>query len=97
MYCAVTRQTTSGSPPGGWLPGECLSVEEALRLYTCDGAYAAGTEDATGRLKPGYYADFILLDRDILSIPHREIKDIQVLATWVAGEMVYSNFQQRLI
>jgi len=89
IYCAVTRQTAAGEPPGGWQREQCLSVEEALKLYTCDAAYAAGTEDVVGRLKPGYYADFILLDRDILNIPHEEIKDVSVLSTWVGGEQVY--------
>ena len=91
IYCAVTRQTAAGEPPGGWHPEQCLSVEEALRLYTCDAAYAAGTENVTGCLKPGYYADFILLDRDILSIPHQDIKDVNVLSTWVAGGQVYDK------
>ena len=91
IYCAVTRQTAAGEPPGGWHPEECLSVEEALRLYTCDAAYAAGTENVVGRLEPGYYADFILLDRDILNIHREEIKDINVLSTWVGGEQVYGK------
>jgi len=91
IYCAVTRQTAAGEPPGGWLPEERLTVEEALQLYTYDGAYAAGIEEVVGRLKPGQYADFILLDRDIFSIPHEEIKDICVLTTWVGGERVHDT------
>jgi hypothetical protein len=90
IYCAVTRQTAAGDPTGGWLPEERLTVEEALRLYTYDAAYAAGTEDKACQLREGHYADFILLDRDILSIPVEEIKDIRVLATWVGGELVYN-------
>jgi len=91
IYCTVTRQTAAGEPPGGWLPDECLALEEALRLYTYDGAYAAGNEDIVGRIKPGQYADFIQLDRDIFDIPHNEIKEIRVLTTWVGGEIVYKN------
>ena len=88
IYCAVTRQNAAGEPPGGWLPEERLTLEDALRLYTYDGAYAAGIEDVVGRIKPGQYADFILLDRDIFKIPHEEIKEIHVLTTWVGGEIV---------
>ena len=91
IYCAVTRKTAAGEPPGGWLPKERLTLEEALRLYTYDGAYAASTEDIVGCIKPGQYADFILLDCDIFKIPQEEIKEIKVLTTWVGGEIVYSK------
>ena len=90
IYCAVTRQTSKGDPPSGWQPEERLSVEEALYLYTRDGAYAIGMEDVSGSLKPGYYADFIVLDRDILNIPHEEIKNVRVCSTWVGGKKATS-------
>ena len=47
----------------------------------------------SGSLKPGYYVDFIVIDRDILSIPHEEIKNVRVCATWVGGKLVYASIK----
>ncbi len=88
LYAAVTRQDRDGKPPGGWYGKQKLTREEALRLFTIDAAYAAFMEERVGSLEPGKWADFILIDRDYFKVPESEIDDIQVLATYVAGERV---------
>ncbi|MCL1994293.1 MAG: amidohydrolase [Spirochaetes bacterium] len=91
IYCAVTRASADGHPAEGWNPKERLTIEESLRAYTVDAAYAAHLEKSSGRIAPGLFADFILLDRDILNIPHEEIKDIKVLAAWVDGKRIFGE------
>jgi len=66
-------------------PEECLTVREALDMYTLGGAYAAMQEHRLGRLLPGYQADFVLLDKDICSSP-RDLLGVNVLEVWVAGQ-----------
>lgn len=91
FYAAVTRQDADGFPPEGWQPEQALTREEALRGFTLDAAYAAFMEDATGSLTPGKYADFVVLSRDIMTVPAREILEAEVVATYVSGERVYAR------
>ena len=90
IYAAVTRRTLDGANPDGWVTQQKITVEEALRAYTWEAAYASFEEDVKGTLKPGMLADFVLLDRDITAIPPEEIADAQVLKTVVGGRIVYS-------
>jgi predicted amidohydrolase YtcJ len=90
IYAAVTRRTLDEVHPGGWVPEQKVSVEEALAAYTRDAAYASFEEDVKGVLKPGRLADFVLLDRDITAIPAEEIRDARVLQTIVGGRVVHS-------
>ena len=89
IYAAVTRQDLDGNPGGGWMPSERLTIDEAVRAFTIDAAYAAHEEERRGSLVPGKLADFVVLSRDIMTIPHRDIPHIEVLATVVGGNMVY--------
>ena len=89
LHAAVTRQGQDGQPPGGWLPGEKLTREQALHLFTEGAARAAHQEAVVGRLLPGYAADFILVRDDFFSVPAGEIWNNQVLATYVAGRRVF--------
>jgi hypothetical protein len=86
IYEAVTRRTSSGRVVG---PEEAIGVIDAIRVYTWNGAYLGRDEDLLGSVEAGKLADLIVLDRDILSCPVEEIKDIQVLATIVGGQVVY--------
>jgi len=65
-------------------PEECLTLREALDLYTLGGAYAAMQEHRLGRLAPGYQADFVVLDKDICHSP-TDLLSVKVLEVWVAG------------
>jgi predicted amidohydrolase YtcJ len=89
IYAAITRQDASGEPPGGWHPEQRMTREEALRSFTLDAAYAAFEEDAKGSLEPGKLADFIVIDRDVMTCEPREILDTRVLQTVIGGEVVY--------
>jgi predicted amidohydrolase YtcJ len=91
MYASITRQSRAGLPEGGWIPEEGLSREETLHSFTLAAAYAAHQEDRLGSLEPGKWADFIVVDQDYMTIPASEIDDIQVIQTWVGGEMVYER------
>jgi hypothetical protein len=62
-----------------------------LTLYTRNGAYAGFEEEKKGSLTPKKLADFIVVDRDVLSVPADELKDVQVLETWVGGQRVYEG------
>lgn len=91
IYSAVTRQRRNGEPEGGFYPEERVSVTDAIDCYTIEGAYMEGNEDRKGRIKPGYFADFIVLDRDIFTIDPMDIPNIEVEATYVDGDCVYSK------
>ena len=85
IYTAVTRKTMTGQVVG---PGEAISVMDAIRIYTWNGAYLAKEEHIKGSIETGKMADMIVLDRDILSVPTEEIKDTEVVTTIVDGKIV---------
>ncbi|MCB9288015.1 MAG: amidohydrolase [Lewinellaceae bacterium] len=89
IYAAATRRTLDGANPGGWVPQEKISVEEALRCYTDANAYAGFQEDKLGKLKEGHLADFVILSDNLFEIPPEQIKDVEVVRTVVNGEAVY--------
>jgi predicted amidohydrolase YtcJ len=89
IYAAVTRRTLDGRNPDGWQPAQKITVEEALRGYTVDAAYASFSETETGSLTRGKLADFVLLDRDITRIDPVEIREARVELTVVGGRAVY--------
>jgi predicted amidohydrolase YtcJ len=91
IYAAVTRQDIKGWPGGGWYPLEVLSREEAVRGFTLDAAYAGFMEQLVGSLEPGKRADFIVLDKDIMTVDATEIPSIKVLQTWIDGELVWER------
>jgi len=66
-------------------PEECLTVREALDLYTLGGAYGAMQEHRLGRLQPGFQADFVVLDKDVCTSP-KDLLSASVLEVWVAGQ-----------
>ncbi len=86
MYAAVTRKTSSGKVVG---PEEAISIMDAIRVYTWNGAYLGKDEDRLGSIEPGKLADFIVLDRDISSIPSEELLETRVLMTIVDGKTVF--------
>ena len=90
IYAATTRQTLTGTPAGGWFPEERIGVEEALRAYTINNAYAGFEEEDKGTLEVGKLADITIVDRNLLQIDPSEIKDVRVLYTIVDGRVVFS-------
>jgi predicted amidohydrolase YtcJ len=91
FHSAVTRQDATDWPPGGWYPEQKMTREEALRSMTIWPAYAAFQERVMGSITPGKYADFVILDRDIMSVPTNEILATRVLSTWIGGKPVYER------
>ncbi len=89
IYAATTRRTLDGAHPDGWTPGEKVSVEEAVRAYTLNGAYAEFAEAVKGAIEPGKMADLVLLDRDIFAIPPADIGGAKVLMTVFDGRIVF--------
>jgi predicted amidohydrolase YtcJ len=90
VYAAVTRQHPDGSPEGGFLPAQRLSVEEALEAFTAGAAWAAFEEDRLGRLAPGFAADLVVLDRDPTQLRQMtELLETRVLLTIAGGEVVF--------
>lgn len=90
IYTAVTRLDSDGSPKGGWNPEQCLTAEEALNLYTKGSAYMSFEESSKGTIEAGKLADFAVLDKDILTVPASEIKNIKVMMTVVGGTICHS-------
>jgi len=91
IYAAVTRRTLDNKNDNGWIPEQKIAVEEALRAYTINAAYASFEENIKGSLEPGKLADFVVLEKDITTIPPPEIKDVAVLMTVVGGKAVYTK------
>lgn len=87
----VTRRTLDGAHPEGWVPEEKLTVGQALAAYTRDAARASFEEHRKGVLATGMLADLAVLDRDLTTIPVKEIREARVLATIVGGRVVFST------
>jgi predicted amidohydrolase YtcJ len=91
LAAAISRQNPDGQPPGGWLPGERLTFEQALTAFTRDAAFAGFAEDKIGALDPGTWADFILVDRDPATADAQALARTRVLQTWIAGRKVWEK------
>lgn len=88
---AFTRQDANGQPPGGWHPEEAVTREQAWWAFTGGAAYAGFAEKNFGNLAPGQKADFIVVDRDPLSVDAMGLRNIKVEQTWVGGEKVFDR------
>jgi predicted amidohydrolase YtcJ len=91
IYAAVTRRTLDDANPGGWVPQERITVEQALRAYTASGAYAGFAELERGVLRTGMLADLVMIDRDLTRIAPETIRDAKVLLTMVGGKVVFER------
>jgi predicted amidohydrolase YtcJ len=91
LYAAVTRKDRNGEEGDGWFPEQKLTMEEAIKYYTWGSAYAQFMDDRKGILKPGYLADIVITDKDLLTIPENEIMRTKVDYTIVGGKVVYSS------
>jgi predicted amidohydrolase YtcJ len=91
IAAAVTRRTIDGKNPGGWIPEQKITLEEALRAYTISAAYAGFEEKVKGSLEVGKLADFVILGADPFRVKPEEIEKIAVDATVVGGKTVYKK------
>jgi predicted amidohydrolase YtcJ len=89
MWTTLVRQPRGSDEP--LHPEQNLTREQAIRLYTINNAFLTFEEARKGSLEPGKLADFIVLDRDILTCPVDQVKDIQVEATYLGGARVYAR------
>ncbi|WP_394346259.1 amidohydrolase [Maribacter caenipelagi] len=85
FYAAVARQDTSGFPEGGFQMEEALSREETLKGMTIWAAYSNFEEDEKGSIEPGKVADFVIYDKDMMTVPVSEIPTIRAEQTFVNG------------
>ena len=91
LYSAITRKDLNGYPENGWLPDQKLTVDEALRIFTVEGAYASFEEDIKGTLEVGKLADIVVLEKNLFDIEPEEIKDVKVDLTIMDGKIVYER------
>lgn len=91
LYSAVTRRTVDGKNPDGWIPEQKISIDEAIKCYTLNSAYAEFEENEKGSIQPGKYADFVVLSDDLLKIDPVKIKDVKVEMTVEGGKIVYKR------
>jgi predicted amidohydrolase YtcJ len=94
LYAAVTRQSTEGDPAGGWWPEQRLSIEDAIRNYTAEPAYATFEETKKGQVAPGMLADLVVHSKDLLTIAPSEILNTQPDLTIFDGRVVYERSNQ---
>lgn len=91
IYAAVARKTLTGEPEEGWFPEQRISVEEAIKAYTINNAYAAFEDDIRGSLEVGKLADITIFDRNLIKIPEDEILQAEVIYTIVDGKIVFEK------
>lgn len=91
LYASVSRKDRLGEEGDGWFPAQKLTMEEAIKYYTLGSAYSQFMEDRKGMIKPGYLADIVITDKDLLSIPETEIMKTKVDYTITGGRVVYSS------
>lgn len=94
FHSAVARQDAENWPAGGWMPEQRMTREEALKSMTIWPAFAAFQESIMGSLSAGKLADFVVLDRDIMTVADRDILGTGVIATYIGGKPVYERAAQ---
>ncbi len=91
IYAAVTRRTLDDKNPNGWIPEQKISVEEAVKCYTINNAYASFEEKIKGSIEPGKLADLVVLSDNIFTIDPVNIKDVKVMMTVFDGNIIYEQ------
>ena len=89
FHAAFTRQDRNGNPPGGWFPEQRLSREEAMRGMTIWAAKANFEEETRGSIEPGKFADFVIVEEDLMSMDAAAIYDTKISETWLGGTRVH--------
>ena len=96
LHAAVTMQDRDNNPPGGWMPKQAMSREEALRAATMAGAYTMFAEDILGSIEVGKLADFVVIPVDYMTMPAEDIWKIEPEMTIIGGEVIYTKPMQSL-
>lgn len=91
VQTALTRKTAEGTPAGGFVPSERITLPQVIEAYTLGAAYAGHREKTEGSLQPGKVADLIILSQDLFKVPANQTNKTQVLVTMVGGKVVYQN------
>jgi predicted amidohydrolase YtcJ len=91
LYASVTRKDRLGEDGEGWYPEQKITMEEAIKYYTLGSAFAQFMENRKGMIKPGYLADIVIVDKDLLTIPESEIMKTRVDYTITGGKVVYTS------
>ena len=91
LKAAVTRQTLDGKHPGGWIPEQKITLDEAIHAFTVGSAYAEFAEQVKGTLTPGKLADLVMIDRDLYKIAPPEIDKAKVVMTVMDGRVVHEG------
>ena len=91
IYAAVTRRTLDGKNPNGWIPEQKITVEEALRCYTANNAWAMFREHEIGKIAPGMLADIAVLSGDLFTIPPEKIENVRVDMTIFDGQVIWER------
>jgi predicted amidohydrolase YtcJ len=91
LYAAITRQDHTGNPPGGFMPDQKLTRAETLKSWTLDPAYAAFEENRKGSITAGKMADFLILNKDVMQIPEKEILTALPVASVLGGKLVFGK------
>ncbi len=91
LYAAVTRKDRLGENGNGWHPEQKIKMKEAIEYYTLGSAYSQFMDDRKGMIRPGFLADIVILDKDLLTIPENEIMKTKVVYTITGGKIVYAS------
>jgi predicted amidohydrolase YtcJ len=91
IYRAITRVCDDGQPEGGWCPNEKLSLADSLKAYTLGSAYQMWSDDITGTLEEGKYADIVVLDKNLFKADVEEIRETTVVMTMFGGKIIYES------
>ncbi len=86
---AVLRQDTDGTPPGGWIPSQRVTLEQTIAAYTIAGAFSTGEEDVKGSITEGKLADLVIFSDDLFRIKPEDLHVAKVDLTIVGGREVY--------
>ncbi len=89
VFAAVTRRTSDGKHPEGWVPEQKITMEEALHAYTVGNAWAVFAENQWGTLAPGRFADVVILDHNLFAMAPESLATARVSVTMVGGKIVY--------
>ncbi|MBV8196523.1 MAG: amidohydrolase [Candidatus Eremiobacteraeota bacterium] len=88
FHAAISRQNEANEPPGGWYPQQRMTRREALASMTIWAARANFQERVIGSIASGKYADFVVMDRDWMTVPAEQIMQTQIVATYFGGRRV---------